>query len=187
MRPVPSLQFPALVGLLAFVALPAVAAESDARPSVEKIIESFIDKETEFSKARESYTYRQSVKILEYDSSGGVRGRWEVVQDVLFGTAGKRLERVVFAPPSSLKNLILTPSDMEDLRSVDCDLLTIGQYMRPSEMHIPVDRFYTPAEFDELRRIGESLGFKHVASGPLVRSSYHADEQQAAASVSLGV
>ncbi len=124
MRPVPSLQFPALVGLLAFVALPAVAAESDARPSVEKIIESFIDKETEFSKARESYTYRQSVKILEYDSSGGVRGRWEVVQDVLFGTAGKRLERVVFAPPSSLKNLILTPSDMEDLRSVQPFVMT---------------------------------------------------------------
>ena len=76
---------------------------------------------------------------------------------------------------------------MKDLRGVDCNLLTIGQYLRPSDKHVPVDRFYTPAEFDELRRIGESLGFKHVASGPLVRSSYHADEQQAAASVSLGV
>ena len=76
---------------------------------------------------------------------------------------------------------------MKDLRGVDCNLLTIGQYLCPSDKHVPVDRFYTPAEFDELRRIGESLGFKHVASGPLVRSSYHADEQQAAASVSLGV
>ena len=76
---------------------------------------------------------------------------------------------------------------MKDLRDVDCNLLTIGQYLRPSDKHVPVDRFYTPAEFDELRRIGESLGFKHVASGPLVRSSYHADEQQAAASVSLEV
>ena len=75
---------------------------------------------------------------------------------------------------------------MKDLRGVDCNLLTIGQYLRPSDKHIPVDRFYTPAEFDDLRRIGESLGFTHVASGPLVRSSYHADEQQAAASVSLG-
>jgi lipoic acid synthetase len=70
---------------------------------------------------------------------------------------------------------------MEDLRRVDCDLLTIGQYLRPSPKHIAIDRFYTPAEFDELARIGENLGFKHVAAGPLVRSSYHADEQHAAA------
>ena len=70
---------------------------------------------------------------------------------------------------------------MKDLRSVDCDLLTIGQYLRPSEKHIPIARFYTPAEFQELRIIGESLGFKHVASGPLVRSSYHADQQHEAA------
>jgi lipoic acid synthetase len=74
---------------------------------------------------------------------------------------------------------------MEDLRGVDCDLLTIGQYLRPSTKHLAIDRFYTPAEFDELGRKGQALGFKHVASGPLVRSSYHADEQHAAAA--LGV
>ncbi|MCZ6535768.1 MAG: lipoyl synthase [Chloroflexi bacterium] len=72
---------------------------------------------------------------------------------------------------------------MKDLRSVDCALLTIGQYLRPSLKHIPIARFYKPSEFEELRIIGESLGFKHVASGPLVRSSYHADEQHAAAKV----
>ena len=71
---------------------------------------------------------------------------------------------------------------MRDLRSVDCDLLTIGQYLRPSDKHAPLARWYTPGEFDELRREGEALGFRHVASGPLVRSSYHADEQHAAAS-----
>ena len=70
---------------------------------------------------------------------------------------------------------------MRDLRSVDCDLLTIGQYLRPSDKHAPLARWYTPGEFDELRREGEALGFRHVASGPLVRSSYHADEQHAAA------
>jgi lipoic acid synthetase len=70
---------------------------------------------------------------------------------------------------------------MRDLRSVDCDLLTIGQYLRPSAKHIPIDRFYTPPEFEELARIGEGMGFKHVAAGPLVRSSYHADQQHAAA------
>ena len=74
---------------------------------------------------------------------------------------------------------------MKDLRQVGCDLLTIGQYLRPSEKHLPVARYYTPEEFGELARIGKCLGFKHVASGPLVRSSYHADEQHEAASVSL--
>ena len=72
---------------------------------------------------------------------------------------------------------------MKDLRAVDCDLLTIGQYLRPSKDHVPIDRFYTPAEFDELAKIGADLGFKHVASGPLVRSSYHADEQHATAKI----
>ena len=71
---------------------------------------------------------------------------------------------------------------MQDLRLVGCDLLTVGQYLRPSKRHIPITRFYTPDEFDELRRVGLGLGFKHVASGPLVRSSYHADEQHMAAS-----
>ena len=72
---------------------------------------------------------------------------------------------------------------MRDLRAVDCDLLTIGQYLRPSLEHLPIDRFYTPSEFNELAAIGNDLGFKHVASGPLVRSSYHADEQHAAADI----
>ena len=70
---------------------------------------------------------------------------------------------------------------MKDLRSVDCDLLTIGQYLRPSPKHHTLEKFYTPQEFDDLRIEGERLGFRHVASGPLVRSSYHADEQSAAA------
>ena len=70
---------------------------------------------------------------------------------------------------------------MEDLRSVDCNLLTIGQYLRPSAKHTPLVKWYMPSEFDELRQIGEDLGFDHVASGPLVRSSYHADEQHASA------
>ncbi len=70
---------------------------------------------------------------------------------------------------------------MEDLRSVDCNLLTIGQYLPPSAKHAPLVKWYTPTEFDELRSIGEDLGFDHVASGPLVRSSYHADEQHASA------
>ena len=71
--------------------------------------------------------------------------------------------------------------NMRELRAVDCDLLTIGQYLRPSQKHIALAKWYTPQEFEELRREGEALGFRHVASGPLVRSSYHADEQHEAA------
>ncbi len=66
---------------------------------------------------------------------------------------------------------------LEGLRSVDTDILTIGQYLQPSRFHLPIERYYTPAEFDELRRLGEAMGFKWVESGPLVRSSYHADGQ----------
>src|SRR6188474_1702132 len=64
-----------------------------------------------------------------------------------------------------------------DLRSVDCDILTIGQYLRPSEQHLPLERYYHPTEFAEMKEEGLALGFKHVESGPLVRSSYHARDQ----------
>jgi len=66
---------------------------------------------------------------------------------------------------------------MRDLRAVDCDLLTIGQYLQPTKFHLPVDRWVTPEEFDEHARVGTELGFAHVESGPLVRSSYHAGKQ----------
>jgi lipoic acid synthetase len=64
-----------------------------------------------------------------------------------------------------------------DLRAVDCDILTLGQYLRPSADHLPVERFYHPDEFAEMRVEALALGFKHVESGPLVRSSYHARDQ----------
>ncbi len=70
---------------------------------------------------------------------------------------------------------------MRDLRAVDCDLLTIGQYLRPSAKHAPLAKWYTPEDFEALAAQAKDLGFRHVASGPLVRSSYHADEQHAAA------
>ncbi|WP_029688522.1 lipoyl synthase [Thermoanaerobacter sp. A7A] len=65
---------------------------------------------------------------------------------------------------------------MKDLRSVDCDMMTIGQYLRPSAKHIEVAEYVTPQQFKRYEEIGYELGFKYVASGPLVRSSYHADE-----------
>jgi len=72
---------------------------------------------------------------------------------------------------------------MKDLRTVDVDILTLGQYLRPSDGHIALDRYVTPEEFRELYTVGMQLGFKHVESGPLVRSSYHAWEQVQAAGV----
>jgi lipoic acid synthetase len=66
---------------------------------------------------------------------------------------------------------------LADLRSVGCQIVTIGQYLRPSIANLPMVRYYTPDEFAELKRIAFTLGFGHVESGPLVRSSYHAHEQ----------
>lgn len=66
---------------------------------------------------------------------------------------------------------------MQDLRGHGATMLTIGQYLAPSDSHLPIERYYTPEEFELLRKYGEQIGFKHVASGPLVRSSYHADVQ----------
>jgi len=70
---------------------------------------------------------------------------------------------------------------MRDLRAQQVDILTLGQYLRPSDDHLPIARWYTPDEFAELKRYGLSLGYRHVESGPLVRSSYHAWEQVEAA------
>jgi lipoic acid synthetase len=69
---------------------------------------------------------------------------------------------------------------MADLRSVGVDILTVGQYLRPTAAHLPVDRWWTPDEFEEVRRCGLAMGFAHVEASPLTRSSYHA--RQAAAS-----
>ena len=65
---------------------------------------------------------------------------------------------------------------LKDLRAIACDRITLGQYMRPSLAHLPVQKYWTPEEFDKLGAIARSLGFSHVRSGPLVRSSYHAGE-----------
>jgi lipoic acid synthetase len=72
---------------------------------------------------------------------------------------------------------------LRDLRAVDVDIITLGQYLRPSNQHLELDRYVTPDEFRWLRDVGMEMGFKHVESGPLVRSSYHAWEQVQAAGV----
>ncbi len=68
---------------------------------------------------------------------------------------------------------------MRNMREHDVNMLTLGQYLQPSKHHLPVDRYVHPDEFDQLRKVGEAMGFSQVASGPMVRSSYHADQQAA--------
>ncbi len=65
---------------------------------------------------------------------------------------------------------------LADLRRVNCDMLTLGQYLQPTPAHLPVERFVPPEEFDEIGELARKLGFRFVASGPFVRSSYHAGE-----------
>ena len=74
---------------------------------------------------------------------------------------------------------------LRDLRAHQVDLVTIGQYLRPSPKHLPVARYVDPAEFIHLKQFGDDLGFAHIESGPLVRSSYHAGEQESAARAGL--
>ncbi len=113
------------------------------------------------------------------------KGDFDISLEVL--SRAKTLNRTAVTKSGMMVGLGETMDEivqtMVDLRKVDCDLLTIGQYLRPSQKHAPISKWYTPNEFKELKEQGESLGFKHVASGPLVRSSYHADEQHEAASL----
>ena len=75
---------------------------------------------------------------------------------------------------------------LADLRAIGCDFLTLGQYLQPSPRHLPVERYLPPEEFDELGRLARALGFAEVASGPMVRSSYHADEMARSARIVRG-
>jgi len=87
------------------------------------------------------------------------------------GTAMKTKSGVMAGLGETMEELLVT---LSDLRGAGCDLATIGQYLQPHERRLPVEKYYTPEEFDLLRREGERMGFLRVESGPLVRSSYHA-------------
>jgi lipoic acid synthetase len=113
-----------------------------------------------------------------YDRSLGVLERAKAYARELGGPAGAA---AVHTKSSIMVGLGETRPELHqtfvDLRAVDCDILTVGQYLRPSPAHLPVERYYHPDEFAEMREEALALGFKHVESGPLVRSSYHARDQ----------
>jgi lipoic acid synthetase len=100
--------------------------------------------------------YERSLKVLDYCKKHGL-----VTKTGLMLGIGEKTEEVIDV--------------MKDLRSIDVDILTLGQYLQPTKMHLPVDRFVQPEEFEMLKKIGLEMGFKYVESGPLVRSSYHAE------------
>ena len=94
---------------------------------------------------------------------------------------GKQLDAQILTKSGLMVGLGETVTElletMQDIRNTECDILTIGQYLSPSPRHLPIQRYYTPEEFEELKEAGMEMGFRHVESGPLVRSSYHAGEQ----------
>jgi lipoic acid synthetase len=102
-------------------------------------------------------SYQQSLDVLAHYKQRGMRTK----SSLMLGL-GEEREEVIQA--------------MLDLREVDCDILTIGQYLRPSDKHIALERFVPPEEFADYEREGLALGFKFIAAGPLVRSSYKAGE-----------
>ena len=130
----------ALLTLLGTLCLPAWAddgnktpatpvAATTAAPAVnpDEIITKFAAKEKQFSEALENYVYRQTSKVQELDESGEAVGKWEITSDITFTEDGKRTEHVVHAPVSTLKNLLLTPEDMQDLRYTQPFVLTTDQ------------------------------------------------------------
>jgi lipoyl synthase len=102
-------------------------------------------------------TYDRSMQILKWATDAGYTTKSGIMVGV-----GEKFDEILEV--------------MQDLIKIDCRILTIGQYLPPTAAHYPLDRYYTPEEFEDLRELGYELGFTHVESGPLVRSSYHAEE-----------
>jgi len=128
----------------------------DARPTVAAHNLETVERLTPRVRDRRA-AYRQSLDVLEFYKRGGMRTK----SSIMLGL-GETHDEVL--------------QSMRDLRAVDCDILTLGQYLRPSEKHLPVEEFVRPEVFSRLEREGLALGFRFVAAGPLVRSSYKAGE-----------
>ena len=118
-----------VLGLFGIVTLGTafLAAQSKydlTEAQIDDMIQKFAAKESQFAKAREAYTYRQTARIQTLNDGGGVTGKWETVSDIVFSTDGKRTEHVVRAPVSTLEAIQLTPEDMEDMKNVQPFVLT---------------------------------------------------------------
>lgn len=136
----------------------SLKAVLDAKPDV--LNHNLETVERLYPTVRRGADYRRSLDLLS--NARRMNGRVTSKSGIMVGL-GERWDEIVIL--------------LGDLRKADCQLLTIGQYLNPSEDHLPIEKFYHPDEFVKLKRIGEEMGFAHVESGPLVRSSYHAKEQ----------
>ncbi|MBA3530761.1 MAG: lipoyl synthase [Ardenticatenales bacterium] len=114
-----------------------------------------------YPRVRPKAKFVQSMQVLRHAKQSG-RPSMMTKSGIMVGL-GETVEEVIQV--------------MVSLREAECDIMTIGQYLRPSPWHLPVQRYVRPEEFAEFKRIGLGMGFRHVESGPLVRSSYHAHEQ----------
>ena len=111
-----------------------------------------------YSVVRPQARYERSLEVLKYFKEHGLVTKTGVMVGI-----GEKPEEIIEV--------------MKDMRKSDVDILTVGQYLQPTKEHLPIDRYVTPDEFEMYRENGLKMGFKYVESGPLVRSSYHADEQ----------
>ncbi len=111
-----------------------------------------------YSVVRPQARYERSLEVLKYFKEHGLVTKTGVMVGI-----GEKPEEIIEV--------------MKDMRKSDVDILTVGQYLQPTKEHLPIDRYVTPDEFEMYRKNGLKMGLKYVESGPLVRSSYHADEQ----------
>jgi lipoic acid synthetase len=140
----------------------ALATVMEARPEI--LNHNLETAPSLYRRVRAGADYAQSLRILEGAAA------WKSVYPL------RTKSGVMVGVGETLDELLKV---MDDLRAAGCDIMTIGQYMRPSMQHLPVERYYAPEEFVRLKEEGLKRGFLHVESGPLVRSSYHAHEQTA--------
>jgi hypothetical protein len=115
------------IAMIGAASLFAADSPDLGQAQIDDIIQKFAAKEAAFARARENYTYRQTARIQTLDQGGNQTGRWEQVSDIIFSTDGKRSERVVRAPMDTLRDLILTPQDMQDLKDVQPFVLTTNE------------------------------------------------------------
>jgi lipoic acid synthetase len=115
-------------------------------------------------------TFRQSLKVLEHAKKEGVR----ITKTSIMLGVGETEDQVMDALRGELSSVVprYIFNYRSELRKVDVDVVTFGQYMRPTKRHMKVDRYVEPSEFDRWKQIADDMGFLYVASGPLVRSSY---------------
>jgi lipoic acid synthetase len=147
-------------GITIEVLIPDFRGDGDALQTVMNARPDILNHNTEtiprlYPSVRPQAKYTRSLELLDRAKNGGM-----VTKSGLMLGLGETNEEVLEV--------------LSDLRAVSCDIVTLGQYLQPSKEHLPVDRFVRPDEFAMLKERGVSMGFRHIESGPLVRSSYHA-------------